>query len=107
MRIAKVVGSVTLNRAHPTFHGVVLRLAIPQTLAQIAGETSADVDTVVVWDDLGSGHGSMIGLSEGAEAAQPFRPQIKPVDAYAAALLDSINLDKALVQPLLDANKKK
>jgi microcompartment protein CcmK/EutM len=31
-------------------------------------------------------------MSEGSEAAQPFRPQIKPVDAYVAAILDEVHL---------------
>jgi hypothetical protein len=31
-------------------------------------------------------------MSEGGEASQPFRPAEKPVDAYASAILDEINL---------------
>jgi hypothetical protein len=34
----------------------------------------------------------LIAISEGAEAAQPFRPELKPVDAYCAAILDSVDL---------------
>ena len=41
---------------------------------------------------MGCTWASIIGLAEGPEAAQPFRPEMKPVDAYAAAILDSINL---------------
>ena len=33
-----------------------------------------------------------IAVSEGAEATQPFRPDLKPVDAYASAILDEVNL---------------
>ena len=29
----------------------------------------------------------------GAEAAQPFRPDVKPIDAYTAAILDTIHLE--------------
>ena len=32
-------------------------------------------------------------VSEGGEAAQPFYPQVKPVDAYNAAILDNIQVD--------------
>ena len=32
-------------------------------------------------------------MSEGGEAAQPFRPDYKPVDAYNAALLDAIDIE--------------
>jgi len=29
-------------------------------------------------------------ISEGTEAAQPFYPNLKPIDAYAAAILDTV-----------------
>lgn len=51
-------------------------------------------DSLVAWDQLGAGNGSLIGLSEGPEASQPFRPDVKPVDAYAAAILDHIDIEK-------------
>jgi len=49
-------------------------------------------EEIVVYDELGAGLGSRIAISEGAEAAQPFRPEFKPVDAYNAAILDNIEL---------------
>ena len=97
MRIAKIIGKVVLSDAHPAFEGATLRLAHPLTLDNIDGTSDKEADTIVVWDELGSGNGSLIGLAEGPEAAQPFRPKIKPVDAYAAAILDSINLHDATV----------
>ena len=93
MRIAKVVGTVTLNRCHPSFAGARLRLAVPLSLTEIRGEQNPKADEMVVWDDNGAGLGSLIAVSEGAEATQPFRPELKPVDAYASAILDEINLD--------------
>ena len=45
-----------------------------------------------MYDELGAGIGSRIALSEGGEAAQPFRPEIKPVDAYNAAVLDQVEM---------------
>jgi microcompartment protein CcmK/EutM len=92
MRIAKVVGTVTLNRCHPSFVGARLRLVVPLSLAELRGESQTQADELVAWDDNGAGLGSLVALSEGAEAAQPFRPALKPVDAYAAAILDEINL---------------
>jgi len=97
MRIAKVVGSVTLSRAHPSFSGAALRLVVPLSLAELRGESEPAAEEVVCWDELGAGLGSLIAMSEGAEAAQPFRPEMKPVDAYASALLDQIHLDKQSV----------
>ena len=92
MRIAKVVGTVTLNRCHPSFTGARLRLVVPLSLAELRGEQQPQADEMVAWDDQGAGLGSLVAVSEGAEAAQPFRPELKPVDAYAAAILDEINL---------------
>ncbi len=93
MRIARVFGSVTLNRVHPSFVGARLKLAVPLTLANLRGAAPETDEEVVVWDELGAGDGSLIALSEGAEAAQPFRPHDKPVDAYAAALLDRLDIE--------------
>ena len=93
MRIAKVVGTVTLNRCHPSFIGAGLRLAVPLSLAEMRGERQPQADEIVVWDEHGAGPGSLIAVSEGAEATQPFRPALKAVDAYASAILDEMNLD--------------
>ena len=92
MRIAKVVGTVTLNRCHASFRGARLRLAVPLSLANLQGNEEPRAEELVVWDDLGAGLGSRIALTEGAEAAQPFRPEIKPVDAYNAAILDEVRV---------------
>jgi microcompartment protein CcmK/EutM len=92
MRIAKVVGTVTLNRCHASFHGARLRLVVPLSLAELRGEEPPRAEEVVVWDDNAAGLGNLIAMSEGAEASQPFRPELKPVDAYASAILDDINV---------------
>jgi len=83
---------VTLNRWHPSFEAARLRLVVPLSLAELRGEQQPQADEMVVWDDNGAGLGSLIAVSEGAEATQPFRPVLKPVDAYASAILDDINL---------------
>ena len=56
MRIAKVVGTVTLNRCHPSFVGARLRLAVPLSLAELRGEREPQADEIVVWDDHRRGH---------------------------------------------------
>ena len=91
MRIAKVVGTVTLSRCHPSYIGARLRLVVPLSLAELKGQ-QPQADEMVAWDDNGAGLGSLVAISEGAEAAQPFRPELKPVDAYAAAILDNVDL---------------
>ena len=67
------------------------------SLKELAAGLEPQADQLVVWDELGAGVGSRIALSEGAEAAQPFRPDFKPVDAYAAAILDDIDLDASII----------
>ena len=93
MRVAQIVGTVTLNEHLPEFTGARLRLAIPFTAEELAEGVPERADTVVVWDELAAGIGSWIALSEGPEAAQPFRPDIKPVDAYNAAILDTVDVE--------------
>jgi microcompartment protein CcmK/EutM len=50
----------------------------------------ADGEDLVIVDPLGAGMGSQIGLSEGGEAAQPFLPEKRAVDAYCACIIDQL-----------------
>ncbi len=50
-------------------------------------------ETVVAWDLCGTGIGDLVALAEGPESAQPFRPEVKPLDASIVALIDQIELD--------------
>ncbi|MCH5376462.1 MAG: carbon dioxide concentrating mechanism protein CcmL [Planctomycetes bacterium] len=92
MRIAKIIGTVTLNEMHPSFRGSCLKLAVPLSLDDLTGRTEPAADPVVVWDELGAGIGDRIAMSEGPEASQPFRPEVKPVDAYNTAILDHLDI---------------
>jgi len=92
MRIAHVLGSVTLSRCHPSFVGASLRLAVPMSREDLAQDRVPQAEPLVLWDQWGAAVGSRILLSEGPEAAQPFRPAEKPVDAYNAGILDEIHL---------------
>ncbi len=94
MRIAKVIGKVTLSRSHPSYLGARLRLAIPMSFAELVDGTEPTGETLVVWDEQGAGEGDLIAVAEGPEASQPFRPDGKAVDAYAAALIDSLEIDR-------------
>jgi ethanolamine utilization protein EutN len=98
MRIAEIIGTVTLSRSLPEFASARLRLAVPMSLQELCDGSAPQADQIVVWDELGAGIGSRIAMSEGAEAAQPFRPDFKPVDAYAAAILDEIEIDASLLK---------
>lgn len=90
MRIAEVIGTVTLSRGHPSLTGARWLLAVPLSLDALRAGAAADGEDLVVYDHLGAGYGSRIAFSEGGEAAAPFYPERKPVDAYCACLLDQI-----------------
>lgn len=93
MRIAKVIGTVTLSTAHESLRGGSYRIAVPQSLENLRGTDATDAEELIVYDEYGSGMQSFIALSEGGEAAQPFKPNYKPVDAYCAAILDQIVIE--------------
>jgi len=92
MKIGKVIGTVTLSRMHPSMQGARYCITVPLSLANLTGQTDEMAEELIVYDELGAGEGSLIAISEGGEAAQPFRPLDKPVDAYNAAILDQINV---------------
>jgi ethanolamine utilization protein EutN len=90
MRIAEVIGTVTLSRCHPSLAGLRWVLGVPFSLKALSGGGPPDGEDLVIFDNLGAGGGSRVGFSEGAEAAQPFHPERKPVDAYCACILDQV-----------------
>ncbi|TVR49737.1 MAG: hypothetical protein EA425_11425 [Puniceicoccaceae bacterium] len=87
MRMATVIGRVTLSVRHPAYRGERLLLALPWNAATFAGESRHD-PAIVVYDEQGAGVGQEVAVSEGREAACPF-PSPTPVDAYCAAQVDS------------------
>ena len=93
MRIAEVIGRVTLSKAHPSLIGAKWVVAVPLAHAALKGDPSGRGEPLVVFDELGAGDGSLIGFTEGAEASNPFHPDVKPLDAYNAAILDTIDVD--------------
>jgi microcompartment protein CcmK/EutM len=93
MRIGKIIGTVTLSRSHPLLAGATYRIAVPLSLANLQGQSDAIAEELVLYDELGAGQGSVVAISEGGEAAQPFYPQLKPIDAYNAAILDNVLVD--------------
>jgi ethanolamine utilization protein EutN len=103
MRLGTVIGRVTLTQQEPVYRGGRLLLVQPWTRAQFAaagsdtrpvsGALTAPLppgSTVVVYDELGAGEGSVVGFTEGAEAAQPFTGDA-PVDAYCACIVEQLS----------------
>jgi microcompartment protein CcmK/EutM len=90
MRIGEVIGTVTLSRAHPSLAHARWVIAVPFSLKALQSGGPPDGEDLVVFDNLGAGYGHRIAFSEGGEAAVPFLPERKPVDAYCACILDRI-----------------
>ena len=90
MRIAELIGTVTLSRVHPSLAGARWVIGVPYSLKALRAGGPPDGEDVVIFDHLGAGNGSQVGFSEGAEAAAPFHPEKKPVDSYCACILDQV-----------------
>ncbi len=92
MRIVEVIGKVTLSKWHPTLEGATWKLGVALTREGLLGAAAGRSEPFVVYDELGAGDGSLIGVSEGAEAAAPFHPNVIPLDTYCAAILDHVDV---------------
>lgn len=96
MKIYQVIGNVTLSRCHPSFNSATLLATESSGESWVGGDPEAEPELLVVWDELGAGLGNHIAVSDGAEAAAPFKPEPKAVDAYCSAILDTIRIDPKL-----------
>ena len=96
MRIARILGTVTLNRSDPHLRSGRLLLAEAFDAAALAAwprpvQRAAPMpESLVLFDELGAGVGQIVACSEGREASMPFWPKRVPIDAYCAAILDWI-----------------
>ena len=95
MRIGKVVGRIVMTQTYPTLVGGRFLLVEVQDRFALFGEPRKSIETLVVYDNLGATDGDLIAFTESREAAQPFYPEkIVPLDAYNAAILDQISIEK-------------
>lgn len=94
MRIAEIVGRVTLSQCHPSVRGATWLIGVPLTAAGINGDPAGRGEPFVIYDELGASRGALIAVSEGAEAAAPFYPDTKPLDGYNSAILDTIKIEQ-------------
>ena len=95
MRVAQVIGRVTLNVQDPSFKGGRWLMCNPvdmehfNTACQTKPPLSKD-SSLVAYDNLGAGEGDIVGIVEGAEATAPFDYDI-PIDAITVAIFDSLS----------------
>jgi len=92
MRIAEVVGRVTLVSPHPSLKPGAWIIVRPMTRTALVEGSAERGEELVAYDTLGARPGDLIGLSEGREAANPFGKDKTPIDAYCACILDRLNL---------------
>ena len=91
MKLARTIGAVTLSRFHPSMKASQLRCVEIVDDIERLEEQPLGGDTIVAWDLCGTGIGDLVALAEGPESAQPFRPEVKPLDASIVALLDDVD----------------
>lgn len=97
MRVAQVIGRVTLSIQDPSFKGGRWLMVNPLDAGQFndACQTAPDISTqssMVAYDNLGAGDGDIVGIVEGAEATAPFDFPI-PIDAITVAIFDSLSYE--------------
>ena len=95
MRIGEVIGKVTLSKCNEMISGGTWLVVVPLSLAGLNGDEKGRDEAIIAYDELGASPGAKIGFSEGGEAANPFAPHYKPLDAYNACILDNIEVIKA------------
>lgn len=93
MKMARTIGTVTLSRFHPAMESARLRCVELVESIEDVNRQPLGGDTIVAWDLCSSGIGDLVALAEGPESAQPFRPDVKPLDASIVALLDEVDLE--------------
>jgi microcompartment protein CcmK/EutM len=95
MRLAQVIGRVTLSIQDPSFKGGRWLMVNPLDAEAINGacQTPPPLSaqfSLVAYDNLGAGPGDIVGVVEGAEATAPFDFPI-PIDAITVAIFDSLS----------------
>ena len=95
MRVAQVIGRVTLSVQDPSFKGGRWIICNPVDTEHFndACKTPPPLSSqfsMVAYDGLGAGEGDIVGIVEGAEATAPFDYDI-PIDAITVAVFDTLN----------------
>ncbi len=97
MRVAQVIGRVTLSIQDPSFKGGRWLMVNPLDAGQFNDACQnapalTSQSTLVAYDNMGAGDGDIVGIVEGAEATAPFDFPI-PIDAITVAIFDSLSYE--------------
>ena len=98
MRIARVIGKVTLNRTMPELRPGSYLIVRPYNRGTLLGRNDGNEETLVLYDELSAREGDLVGLVEGREATAPFWPEKVPYDSYNACILDELDVEPVLEQ---------
>jgi carbon dioxide concentrating mechanism protein CcmL len=95
MRVAQVIGRVTLSLQDPSFKGGRWLMCNPLDAESFNTACAkppplSSQSSLVAYDNLGAGDGDIVGIVEGAEATAPFDYDI-PIDAITVAIFDSLS----------------
>ena len=96
MRIARVIGKVTLNRQMPDLMPGSYLIVRTYSRDSLTGADDGNDETIVLYDSLAARAGDLVGLVEGREATAPFWPRKVPYDSYNACILDDVDFDPVL-----------
>ena len=97
MRVAKVIGKVTMNAGCAELRPGSYLLVRTFNRHSLAGKNEGNDETLVMYDELAAREGDLVGLVEGREATAPFWPDKAPFDAYNACIIDTVDF-----RPILD-----
>jgi ethanolamine utilization protein EutN len=93
MRLGIVRGHVVLNPAVEAYAGKTLVVVEPVTIENLRAKNGkGGGKSLVAIDELGAAEGQMVAFTEGREAANPFWPDLAPVDAYCALIVDALDV---------------
>ena len=99
MRIARVVGKVTLVRQLAELPAGTYLLVRTLNRGSLAGLNEGNEESEVVYDSLAAREGDLVGMVKGTEAAAPFWPKKVPFNAYNACILERVNFQPVLEVP--------
>lgn len=93
MDICRVVGNVVSTNKTENLKG--LKLMVVRKIDVLTGKD--DHHTYVSIDAVGAGEGEVVMVVKGSSARQTQRTEKKPVDATIVAIIDSIEIEGAVV----------